>query len=77
MGNGEWGMENGEWRIGNYRLPITQRESQVLQVGRPDGRCYKLLHPRNALPPQRTGEPITNYLFPNSQLPIPNYQFYD
>ncbi|MBW4570360.1 MAG: hypothetical protein KME31_20750 [Tolypothrix carrinoi HA7290-LM1] len=36
----------------------------MLQVGRPDGRCFNGGNLRNALPPQRTGSPITHYPLP-------------
>ncbi|GAX44107.1 hypothetical protein NIES4075_51240 [Tolypothrix sp. NIES-4075] len=80
MGNGEWVMGNREWvmRKSPHQFPIPNYPFGVQRL------CFKSAeptagarlpgNPSNALPPQRTGSPITNFQLPiaNSQFSIPN-----
>ncbi|MGI2908106.1 hypothetical protein [Tolypothrix sp. VBCCA 56010] len=61
MGNGEWGDgERGGWGEGG--------------MGRKNNYPFGVRGCASSLLTERTGSPITNYLFAFSQCPMPNYQ---
>ncbi|MGI2903665.1 hypothetical protein [Tolypothrix sp. VBCCA 56010] len=57
--------------ITNYPLPFGF--ASCFKSGDPTAGARLPGNPSSALPPQRTGSPITNYLLPNSQFPITIY----